>query len=71
MMNGRLDDLVAGATVVGIDPAGPVEVVAVKWSGTQAVTLTYRDQAAQVQEQMVFRADEGTFSVVEGTKRAW
>lgn len=68
---GRLEDLVAGAVVAGIDPAGPVSVVTVQWHGTQAVTLVFRDQASQVREQMVFRADEGTFQVEETSGRSW
>lgn len=66
-----LDDLVAGVQVTGLDPAGPVTVVAVQWHGSSAVTLTYRDDKAQVHERLVFRADEGTFEIIEGTQRRW
>ena len=66
-----LDDLVAGVQVTGVDPAGPVTVVAVQWHGSSAVTLTYRDGAANVHERIVFRADEGTFEIVDGTQRRW
>ncbi len=38
---GKLEDLVAGAVVRGIDPAGPITVVTAEWHGTQAVTLVY------------------------------
>ena len=37
----RLDELVAGAAVDGVDPAGPVTVVSAQWHGTQAMTLTF------------------------------
>ncbi len=60
MVGSTLEDLVAGAVVTGIDPAGPVTVVTAQWHGTRAVTLVYRDHAAQVREQIVFRSDEGS-----------
>ncbi|MGE0304268.1 MAG: helicase-related protein [Acidimicrobiia bacterium] len=66
-----LDALVAGAQVSGIDPSGVVTIVAVEWHGSAAVTLTYRDAHGQVQERLLYRSDEGTFSVVEGTERFW
>ena len=66
-----LEALVAGARVTGIDPSGPVEIVAIAWHGSQAITLTYRDATQQVQERMLFRADEGTFEVAEETTRSW
>ena len=44
----KLEDLVAGAVVDGVDPAGPVTVVTAQWHGTQAVTLVYRDHDARV-----------------------
>jgi hypothetical protein len=67
----QLEDLVAGAAVTGIDPAGPVTVVTVQWHGTQAVTLVYRDQNGRPDERLLFRSDEGTFTVDEDTRRAW
>ena len=67
----RLEDLTAGAVATGIDPAGPVTVVTAQWHGTQAITLVFRDHHAQVQERLFYRADEGSFSVEEGTNRAW
>lgn len=67
----RLEDLVAGAAVSGVDPAGPVTVVTAQWHGTQAVTLVFRDASSQVQERLLYRADEGTFTVVDGSRQAW
>jgi SNF2 family DNA or RNA helicase len=66
-----LEDLVAGAVVDGIEPGGPVTVVSAVWHGDQAVTLTYRDVSNQPREQLLYRSDEGTFTVREGTRRAW
>ena len=67
----KLEDLVAGAVADGIEPAGPVTVVSAVWHGDQAITLTYRDTSNQPREQLLYRTDEGTFSVHEGTRRAW
>ncbi len=39
MAGSTLEDLVVGAVVTGINPAGPVSVVTAQWHGTQAVTL--------------------------------
>ncbi len=66
-----LEDLTANAAVIGIDPAGPVRVIAAEWHGDAAVTLTYRDSAGNVSERLLFRSDEGSFAVEEGTTRAW
>jgi superfamily II DNA or RNA helicase len=67
----QLEDLVAGAVVIGVEPAGPVTVVTAQWHGTQAVTLVFRDHSARVHERLLFRSDEGTFTVQEGRRRAW
>ena len=67
----KLEDLVAGAIADGIEPGGPVTVISVSWHGDQAVTLTYRDVSNQPREQLLYRSDEGTFVVEEGSRRAW
>jgi SNF2 family DNA or RNA helicase len=66
-----LEDLVSGAIVDGIEANGPVTVVSAVWHGDQAITLTYRDQESQPREQLLYRSDEGTFTVREGSRRAW
>jgi superfamily II DNA or RNA helicase len=67
----QLEDLVAGAVVAGIDSGGPVTVVTAQWHGTQALTLVFRDHSSRVQDRLLYRSDEGTFTVAEGTTRAW
>lgn len=66
-----LEDLVAGVSVVGIDPTGLVQVVAVEWHGTSAMTLTYRDDGGHVHERLMYRADEDAIEVVDETERRW
>ena len=67
----ELEDLIAGAVVTGIHPAGAVTIVTAQWHGTQALTLVFRDKDAVVQERLMYRSDEGTFAVAEGTSRSW
>ncbi len=67
----QLEDLVADAQATGIDPAGPVTIVAATWSGAQAVELVYRDVHGNLRERLVFRSDEGAFRVAPRTARAW
>ena len=67
----KLEDLVAGAIADGIEPGGSVTVISVVWHGDQAVTLTYRDVSNQPREQLLYRSDEGTFVVKEGSRRSW
>ena len=66
-----LEDLVAGVGVAGVDPASDVIVVAVDWHGSQAITLTYRSPDGRLSERMLYRSDEGTFSITEGRGRRW
>lgn len=67
----NLDDLVAGATVLGLEASGTVELVSTVWQGSQAVAVVYRDVTQQLHDRLLFRTDEGTFQVQEGTSRAW
>src|SRR6266576_3084751 len=61
----RLEDLTPGALVLGVLPDRLVTVVAVEWHGTQALTLTYRDDAGRVDHQLLYRADEAALEVEE------
>jgi hypothetical protein len=51
-------------------PGRSVEVVQVEWHGTQALTLTYRDDAGRVDHQLLYRANEAALEVEE-PGRAW
>ena len=61
----RLEDLTPGTTVRGIRPDGAVTVVSVEWHGSHALTLTYRDPAGKVSEQILYRHDEPRLEVVD------
>jgi superfamily II DNA or RNA helicase len=66
----RLEDLTPGTSVRGVTADGAVTVVAVRWHGSTAVTLTYRDGAGKVDERLVYRNDEPSLLVAE-QDRAW
>src|SRR5690606_12540642 len=53
----NLEELTAGAQVVGIEPVGPVTLVAVEPVGADAVTVGYRTGEGAIAERMLFRTD--------------
>ena len=67
----RLEDLTPGARVRGVLPDRPVTVVAVEWHGTQALTLTYRDDSGQRRPRAPLPRRTRPRIEVEETGRAW
>ena len=65
-----LEDLTVGALVHGLSTSGPVTVVATKWHGSVALTLTCRDSAGAVSERVLYRNDEAALRV-EVSTRGW
>jgi SNF2 family DNA or RNA helicase len=64
----RLEELTRGATVKGILPDGLVTVVDVKWIGTVAIELVYRDAGGQLGNELLYRDREPTLEIaVAGT----
>src|SRR5262249_3795646 len=66
----RLEDLTPGAMVRGVVAGEPIEVRAVQWHGSSAVTLTYRTTAGAAGERLLYRSDEPLLAV-ESAGRAW
>jgi len=66
----RLEDLTPGAVVRGLVAGQAVEVIAVQWHGTTAVTVTFRDADGRPDDRLVYRDDEASLTV-EGRGRAW
>jgi len=60
----RLEDLTRGASVKGVLPDCLVTVVDVKWIGTVAVELTYKDSAGRPANELIYRDREPTLEVV-------
>src|SRR5437764_7835849 len=51
----RLEELTRGATVKGILPDALITVVDVQWHGDMAITLTYRDAAGRLGNEILYR----------------
>ncbi len=66
----KLENLVKGAQVVGVDPAGPVTIVAADAAGEEAVSLVYKTADGALADRMLFRADEPRLALAT-ISRAW
>jgi superfamily II DNA or RNA helicase len=66
----RLEGLTPGARVRGLLPDRAVIVVAQEWHGTQALTLTYRDDEGRPGHEILYRSDEARLAI-EDSGRAW
>ena len=63
----RLEDITIGTNITGIAGGSPVSIVAVKWHGTNAMTVTFRNASGNVAEQILYREDEERLNVVDGS----
>ena len=59
----RLEDLVRGVRVRGVSGADEVTVDSVTWHGTNAVTVTFRDDLGRLGDAIVFRDMEPSLRV--------
>src|SRR5437588_5314033 len=59
----RLEQLTRGATVKGILPDALVTVVDVQWHGDVAITLTYRDAAGRLGNEILYRDRESSLEI--------
>ena len=66
----KLEELGNGMQLAGIDPAGPVTVIAVEPLGGDAISLVYRGANGLPAERMLTRADEASIEPA-GAGRAW
>ena len=66
----QLEDLKSGARIAGIVPNTAVTVVDVKWIGSTAVELIYRDISGRLGSQPLFRDNEPSLELVEAG-RPW
>ncbi len=66
----RLEDITRGSAVRGILPEGLATVLDVKWLGTVAIEVTYKDSAGRLGNELIYREREPSLEVVtEG--RPW
>jgi superfamily II DNA or RNA helicase len=66
----KLEDLTRGASVKGILPDCLVSVIDVKWYGSAAIELTYKDPAGKPNVVLLYRDREPTLEIGE-TGRPW
>ena len=66
----KLEELTVGGSVRGIVPNTSVTVVSVQWHGSDALTLTYRDPAGRVAEEILYRHDEARLELL-AAGRPW
>lgn len=66
----KLEELLPNTTVRGIIPDAQVSVVNVKWFGSEALELTFKDPAGRVGNVLKYRHDESDLEVVE-VGRPW
>jgi SNF2 family DNA or RNA helicase len=66
----RLEELTRGAAVKGVLADGLVTVVDVKWIGSVAVELTYKDAAGQLGSELLYRDREPTLEIA-AAGRPW
>ena len=65
-----LDQLTPGTSVKGILPDCLVTVVSVRWFGSEALELTYKDPAGQLGNQLLYRDNEPSLEIAE-VGRPW
>jgi SNF2 family DNA or RNA helicase len=66
----KLEHITRGSSVRGILPEGLATVLDVKWLGTVAIEVTYKDSAGKLGNELIYRDREPTLEVViEG--RPW
>jgi SNF2 family DNA or RNA helicase len=66
----KLEHITRGSSVRGILPEGLATVLDVKWLGTVAIEVTYKDSAGRLGNELIYRDREPTLEVVtEG--RPW
>lgn len=66
----KLEELTKGASVKGILPDGLASVVDVKWIGTVAVELTYKDSSGRLGSELIYRDREPTLEIA-ASGRPW
>ena len=59
----QLEDITRGASVRGILPDGLVSIVDVKWIGTVAIEVTYKDAAGKLGSELLYRDREPTLEL--------
>lgn len=60
-----LESITCGAAVRGILPEGLVTISDVRWIGTVAIEVTYKDSNGRLGNELLYRDREPTLEIVE------
>jgi hypothetical protein len=63
-----LESITRGAAVRGILPEGLVTISDVRWIGTVAIEVTYKDSSGRLGNELLYRDREPTLDIVEAGK---
>src|SRR3984957_18502061 len=66
----KLEQITRGSTIRGILPDGLVTISDVRWIGTVAIEVTYKDSSGRLGNELLYRDREPTLEVAE-TGRPW
>ena len=61
----KLEDMTVGANLTGLVGNDTVNVISVKWYGSAAIEITYKDSRGQLGNQIVYREDEARIELLE------
>jgi superfamily II DNA or RNA helicase len=65
----RLEDIVQGVRLEGVVPGEPVEVLGLRGTGPDAVSLTFARPNGELKQVIIYRADEARLSVAAAQSR--
>ena len=66
----RLENLLPNTSICGVLPDGIATVIHVKWFGSEALEITYKDAKGTVGNELLYRHDESRLEIVE-EDRPW
>jgi hypothetical protein len=61
----KLEEITRGSTVRGILPDGLVTIGDVRWIGTVAIEVTYKDAAGRLGNELLYRDREPTLEIAQ------
>lgn len=61
----KLEELVPGACVIGLEPQGLVTIVAAKWYGDSVLEISWKNSEGNLSSRLLYREDESTISLQE------
>ena len=59
----RLEELVAGASVIGLDPQGPVTIIATQWFGDGVLEVAWKDSSGALGAELIYRERESELTI--------